>query len=263
MICEQRPKSFKLPIIMGTENTRSSFREVMIFIKIPLCTILASALAASLASCSPNEVADPFDNSGELIALSGGDAGAQAACHTCHGLNGEGDGDLTPRIAGLDAGYLVRQLGFYDDGQRRHPQMSWLAARLDSEERLAVAGYYAAMEESEINALPQPAARCAPGAIASIYHEGRPDRGLASCASCHGHDARGVGAGNPALNGQSGRYLAGQLSRWRSGERYGDALGEMHDAATKLSEEEIIPLTDYIAHGPALSRRRGSPAECP
>jgi len=113
------------------------------------------------------------------------------------------------------------------------------------------------------NALAEPGARCTPAVIAEIYHEGLPNRGLASCASCHGEDARGVGAGNPALDGQSGRYLAEQLTRWRNGERYGDALGVMHDAASKLREAEITPLADYIAHGPARTRRPGSPAGCP
>lgn len=235
----------------------------MLFFDLPIREIFASFVAAGLASCSPDPVADRFDDTGQLIALSGGDAGAQAACHTCHGMNGEGDGELTPRIAGLDAGYLVRQLGFYDDGQRRHPQMSWLAGRLDSEERLAVAGYYAAMPAPEASVAVEPVARCTPAVIAEIYHEGLPDRGLSSCASCHGEDARGVGAGNPALDGQSGRYLAEQLTRWRTGERYGDALGVMHDAASRMRAEEITPLADYIAHGPARTRRPGSPAGCP
>ena len=104
-----------------------------------------AAFILLLGACSPAPVDDPFDATGELIALSGGDAGPQAACHTCHGLDGAGDGQLAPRLAAMDAGYLVRQLGFYADGQRRHPQMSWLAGRLDSDERLAVAAYYARM----------------------------------------------------------------------------------------------------------------------
>ena len=97
-----------------------------------------AAFAMALASCTPAPIDDPFDDTGELIALSGGDAGPQAACHTCHGLDGGGDGALVPRIASMDTGYLVRQLGFYADGQRSHPQMTWLAGRLNSEERLAV-----------------------------------------------------------------------------------------------------------------------------
>ena len=42
--------------------------------------------AHELASDHP----DPFEASGELIAFSGGVAGSQAACVTCHGTRGQG-----------------------------------------------------------------------------------------------------------------------------------------------------------------------------
>lgn len=223
-----------------------------------------AAFVAALASCSPAPVDGPFDTTGELIALSGGDAGPQAACHTCHGLDGGGDGALVPRIAAMDPGYLVRQLNFYAEGQRSHPQMSWLAGRLDSEERLAVSDYYAAMPMPEIDATKSETtnAKCSFGNAPVIYHQGLPERDLASCASCHGEAGEGVGAGNPSLRRQSASYHAEQLRRWRTGERYGDALKVMHDAAAKLREEEITPLAEYIAYGPGQSRRRGSPAGC-
>lgn len=222
-------------------------------------------MVLTLASCSPAPVEDPFDDTGELVALSGGDAGPQAACHTCHGLDGGGDGALVPRIAGMDAGYLVRQLAFYADGQRSHPQMTWLAGRLNSEERLAVSTYYAGMElptGAGGKQAPTPAT-CVFARAYEIYHRGLPERALVSCASCHGETGTGVGAGNPSLVGQSAAYHAEQLRRWRDGARYGDALNVMHDAASKLREEEISPLSAYIAYGPEPSRRRGFPEECP
>lgn len=225
-------------------------------------TIFTGAVLA-LAGCAPAPVSDRLDDTGELIALSGGDAGPQAACHTCHGLDGGGDGALVPRIAAMDAGYLVRQLGHYADGQRLHPQMTWLAGRLDSGERMAVSAYYAAMPMPRNERLIAVDRQCAFGNAAVIYQEGLTDRGLASCASCHGSEGQGDGAGNPSLVGQSAAYHAEQLRRWREGERYGDAMKVMHDAASRLREEEIIPLAEYIAYGPEQSRRRGSPEECP
>ena len=225
---------------------------------------------ALLAACNLSPVNSRFDDSGKMIALSGGDAGPQAACHTCHGLDGAGDGNLVPRIAGMNPGYLVRQLGFYADGQRRHPQMSWLAARLSSEDRLAVADYYADMDAPERTVATEQVAGdfadgqpCPRQDARRLYHEGAASRGLASCASCHGMEGEGVGQGNPSLDGQSAAYLAEQLRRWRSGERYGDPLGVMHDAAAALREDEITPLAEYIAYGLGQSDRRGSRAGCP
>ncbi|RIV84258.1 cytochrome c4 [Aurantiacibacter zhengii] len=225
--------------------------------------------ALLLASCNLSPVDDRFDDSGELIALSGSDAGPQAACHTCHGLDGGGNGDLVPRIAGMDPGYIVRQLGFYADGQRQHPQMSWLADRLSSEERLAVAHYYADMDipvadsvTADVSGDPDAGGTCPSVEAGRIYQQGDPSRDLASCASCHGTDGTGVGQGNPSLVGQSAAYHAEQLSRWRSGERYGDPQGVMHDAAAALHEDEITPLSEYIAYGLGPTGRPGSRAEC-
>ncbi|MGN3975444.1 c-type cytochrome [Tsuneonella sp. SYSU-LHT278] len=228
----------------------------------PFASFGAIAFVVLIPACGPAAVADPFDDTGELLALSGGDAGAAAACHTCHGLDGGGDRRLVPRIAGLDQGYLVRQLGFFADGQRRHPQMSWLAGRLDPQERLAVAAHYSAMPtpaDPDADGSPRP---CISPLVSDLYHRGVPERGLRACASCHGEDGAGDGPGNPPLAGQPAPYLARQLRDWREGKRYGDALGVMHAAASKLREDEISPLADYIAHGPEPSRRPGSRGEC-
>jgi cytochrome c553 len=48
--------------------------------------------------------------SGRLVAMSGGAGGAANACFSCHGLDGAGDGVSTPRLAGLEAGYLLKQM---------------------------------------------------------------------------------------------------------------------------------------------------------
>ncbi len=228
----------------------------------PDAFLAVGLFVTALSACSPPAVTDPFDDTGELIALSGGDAGPASACHTCHGLDGEGNGALVPRIAGLDAGYIVRQLGFYADGQRTHPQMSWLAGRLDPQEHLAVAMHYAAMSTRARPSAKNRARTCSPHLIAELYHEGAAGRGLSSCASCHGSDGYGIGAGNPPLAGQPAPYLAKQLRDWREGNRYGDAGGAMHRVASRLREDEINPLADYIAHGLEPSGRQGYREEC-
>ena len=90
------------------------------------------------------ESADRFAATGELVALSGAAAGAANACFACHGLDGAGDGALAPRLAGIDAGYLERQLIAYADGRRKHAAMGYIAQKLDPRERRAVSAYYAA-----------------------------------------------------------------------------------------------------------------------
>jgi cytochrome c553 len=88
---------------------------------------------------------DPFRATGETIAMSGGDGGAKAACFTCHGLKGEGDGKDSPRLAGLDRGYLHRQIDDYANGRREHPAMRAIALRLSDRDRAKVSVFYAAL----------------------------------------------------------------------------------------------------------------------
>src|SRR3546814_5173118 len=77
--------------------------------------------------------------------MSGGNGGAAAACSTCHGLEGEGDGEVSPRLAGLDPGYLHRQLDDYANGRREHEAMRTIALRLPEEDRRKVSAFYASL----------------------------------------------------------------------------------------------------------------------
>jgi cytochrome c553 len=222
--------------------------------------VLAIAL---LPGCSLPQQAGPFEQTGEIIALSGGDAGAEGACVTCHGLNGEGDGNLVPRLAGLDRGYFARAMEHYAEGQRRHPQMMWIAGRLDWPARQKVADYYAELPVPARDPAWRPDQNACRPATAALYQMGDPSRGLQACATCHGADGRGVGAGNPPLAGQPAPYLAAQLRHWRSGERYGDPLGAMTHVSRLLAEEEVAALAGYSSALQGATSYPEPPATCP
>jgi cytochrome c553 len=201
------------------------------------------------AACAPERSRDPFTATGEVIALSGGDAGATRACFTCHGMRGEGDGHSTPRLAGLPSGYMQRQLIDYADGRRADKVMGPIAKALDADDRRAVSDYYAALSVppklTPAMAAPQPAA-------AALYHEGDPDRGLPSCASCHGAAGEGIGPANPPLFAQPPAYLAEQMRRWRTSERRNDPLNVMLTISRRLTTAEIEALARYASGlGPA------------
>lgn len=225
-------------------------------------TIYTACLTLAASACAPEPVASDFDDTGQLVALSGGDAGAQSACHTCHGLKGEGDGRLAPRLAGLNSGYLARQLIFFAEGQRQHDHMHWIARQLTPEQRIRVSAYYAALPAPPLEPDPSVTLECSPVAEA-LYMHGDPERGIEPCATCHGEDGRGIGQGNPSLLGQPAPYVAQQLHAWRSGKRYGDPLDVMLHPAQALEVDEIIPLAAYISRIEDGSDRREFPAECP
>lgn len=207
--------------------------------------------ATTVAACAPGaaDYDDPFVATGEIIALSGGQAGPAAACFTCHGMNGEGDGAETPRIAGLDAGYIHKQLNDYASALRPDDQMSPIARRLSDADRALVSGYYARMPARAAAPAVAPRAELTAEGRA-LYHQGLPDRNVASCASCHGADGQGMGAGDPPLTGQPPAYLEAQLRLWKQRSRLNDPLDVMGAVSRPLSERQIAAVSAYAASLP-------------
>ena len=203
---------------------------------------------------------DELEQSGRLLALSGGDAGATGACINCHGLQGEGNGGDAPRLAGLNSGYVVRQLDYFSSGQRRHPKMVWIADHIDWPERVRLGEYYMALPvpDEVPGAGPIGDTGCSPE-IARLYHEGDEDRGLPSCASCHGAQGQG-NMGNPPLAKQPAPYLALQLKHWSNGERYGDP--QMLAISRLLTDAEMQGLAGYSAALRDASPYPGLPEAC-
>lgn len=210
-----------------------------------------------LAACAPSgrSTPSPFTATGEVIALSGGKAGAEWACFRCHGLKGEGNGAGAPRLADLGSGYMTRQLELYEKGLRQHPQMHLIAKKLSWNDRLAVSEYYDRMPAVVHLGRPQNAFR--------LYHLGEPARGIQACASCHGAQGQGAGLGNPPLAGQPASYLAAQHFAWRTGKRYGDPLDVMLTISRRMTRAEIMAVSAYAAALPGATARQGSTATSP
>lgn len=189
-----------------------------------------------LAAACAGPVLAPAPPSGELIAYGGGPGGARDACFTCHGLKGEGDA-ATPRLSGLNAGYLFKQLNDYAGERRNDGAMSPIAARLSEAERRAVAEYYAerAFEIDAARVPPPP-----------VYAEGSPERGVRACAECHGDEGEGAGLGNPAIAGQPREYTLEQLRFFKRSMRRNDPQDVMGSASRPLMEEEIEAIADYL-----------------
>ena len=216
-----------------------------------------AALASALAGCSVTETtaSDRFVADGRVIALSGGESGAANACFTCHGLHGRGNGAGAPRLAGLDLGYLERQLEAYADGRRSHPEMVAIAKRLAPPHRQLVSAYYAAMPYVPVPAPPTPAP--------ALYLSGDPARGLPGCASCHGLAGEWLGPANPPLGGQPAAYLAEQMHQWRQSKRRNDPGNVMLRISQRLTPPEIESLAFHAAALPGGPPRPVSPAAFP
>jgi len=88
---------------------------------------------------------------GQKIVMQGDGSGAP--CLACHGMDGAGnDAGGFPRLAGLDAEYLVKQIRDYNAGTRVSPIMQPNVDNLSEQQILDVAAYYAAQPVPEVKA---------------------------------------------------------------------------------------------------------------
>ncbi len=115
--------------------------------------VLFPALAAHFAGLSPPVPSgEPADGAvlarGRAIAETGVSGDAVPACLACHG--GDGRNPIYPRLDGLSAGYLERQLALFASGERGGTAfahlMTTVARRLSEDDRRAVALYLAARD---------------------------------------------------------------------------------------------------------------------
>ena len=201
-------------------------------------------LAVGGCGLPSNDTGAALGRTGELVAMSGGDGGAKNACFTCHGLDGAGDGAAIPRLAGLDAGYLQKQIEDYASDIRHDATMTPIAAKLDQGQRRAVAAFYAQM------ASPVAAGPASPPP--PVWLRGDPSRGVRACATCHGPTGLGVGPGNPALTGQPAAYTIEQIRRWKTAERRNDPRGVMTMAVAGLTDAETLAIGRWLERQPAF-----------
>ena len=104
---------------------------------------------ADIAAYVSTLLMDSFPAAGDGDRLPEAEALYQRVCARCHGLNGEGNSDLHyPLIQGQHYQYLVRQLRWIRDGQRKNanPEMAALIRQLDDADLEMLADYISRLE---------------------------------------------------------------------------------------------------------------------
>lgn len=186
------------------------------------------------------------------------------ACLLCHGVDGLGKpASGYPRLAGLNADYMARQLGdfalgqaktrnqknepstVYAPGARHDIYMSPMAKLMAPSDRHAVAAYYASLP-ALVLATPADAKLLASGQKIALH--GKPEAGVPRCYACHGLDGAGVGSAFPPIIGQPTLYIKNQMDKWKTGARDNDPNALMKSIATKLTNSEKDAVSAYLAN---------------
>ena len=182
-------------------------------------------------------------------------------CAGCHGEYGQGsiDGEY-PRLAGLTAGYIARQLRNFKQRKRINiPMLPYTNDReLPEEDLVSIAAYLASIElptklppinEAEFDALERLQASKKVVNIATYPGDTEAGRKFykKECASCHGKDGYGDSRDDiPQLAGQYSQYLLKQVENIRAGERFHD---DADDAGIfrEYTDAEIADMLAYLA----------------
>jgi cytochrome c553 len=165
---------------------------------------------------------------------------AQTLCVACHGTGGNSSDPANPKIAGLDAAYIARQLQLFASGARRSDIMAPIASMLSSSDIRELAEHFAKSKPQR--------GKVADAQLASagraIFRDGDTDSGAPSCEGCHLPN----GAGNsrfPRLAGQHQAYVERQMLDFKNGVRTTNRL--MNTVGQRLTAAEIKAVAEYIA----------------
>ncbi|ROM48517.1 cytochrome c4 [Pseudomonas canadensis] len=183
---------------------------------------------------------------GRKIFAEGGSQPGAMPCVACHGADGAGMAAAGfPRLAGLPAPYVRKQLEDFKGGSRSNPVMQPVANALTDAEIEAVSQALAAMP----GPVPQAVYRgdMPLNAAQKLAQQGAWERQIPACASCHGPAGTGVGDAFPPLAGQPAVYLAAQLTAWQNGTRHNDPNDLMGHIAKSLTAEEVQGVAQYFA----------------
>lgn len=193
----------------------------------------------------------PTDAATAPALVSQGNGHGAPPCQSCHGTDGGGQAPAGfPRLAGLDAGYLRRQLDDYARGTRTNALMQPIAQALSADERGMVAAYYARLPVPAKAAATKPADGPADDTGATLATRGRWSARVPACEQCHGPGGVGVGANFPPLAGQPATYIQAQLKAWQQGTRRNDPLGLMQHLSRALSAQDIAAVAQWFAAQP-------------
>jgi len=171
---------------------------------------------------------------------------ASQVCAACHMADGNSTIATNPRLAGLSAEYLAKQLTDLakpagDKSGRENPVMGAFAMTLSEADRRSVAAWFSGQT-------PKPAVAHDKESVEAgerIYRTGIPEKAVPACAGCHGPTGAGLPVLYPRIGGQHAQYLAAQLKAFREGSRRNSP--PMQQIAFRMSDPEISAVADFAA----------------
>lgn len=167
-------------------------------------------------------------------------------CVSCHGAQGQGLEVAGPKLAGLSASYMVKQIKLFQIGQRQSPLMQPMAMTVQGDNIQVAADYFASQVADDVTLRYRGDKVVIEDPAEKLAYQGDWARDIPACFTCHGPSGAGAEL-FPRLAGQQASYIKSQLEAWQKGTRKGDADNMMGNVASKLTATEINALAHYFA----------------
>ncbi|NBB93743.1 MAG: c-type cytochrome [Gammaproteobacteria bacterium] len=168
-----------------------------------------------------------------------------AVCASCHGMDGNSQVTMWPKLAGQHEDYATRQSILIREQKRNAPAMYPIVADMPDQDLADIAAYY---EQQTLE--PGVADEALVDLGEAVYNVGNAETDVPACSACHGPSGAGIpGAHYPRLAGQHADYTAQRLRQYRDGVNNGEDdpySNIMVAVAGNLSDEEIEALSSYI-----------------
>jgi cytochrome c553 len=215
----------------------------LLWICLVSCLATASfvSLAAESSGASKKVLFAGDANKGQVI--------ANTVCMACHGVDGNGGGGVQPKLAGLNAEHIYKQLKEFmlpgsaaaTEGKRPNAIMGDQVSRLTDEDMRNLSVWYAQQKPKDNVARNKASFDLGQ----QIWRAGIAKKGIPACAACHGATGAGIPVQYPRLAGQHAEYAEAQLKAFRSGVRKNGS--KMTDIARDMTDVEISAVADYAA----------------
>ena len=197
-----------------------------------VAAMAATSAFASTPAAAPASKGDP--KAAEAI--------VNQVCAACHAVDGNSATAANPKLAGLNAEYINKQLTDFKSGARKNPVMGGIVASLSPQDMQNLAAYFSAQQPKPGTSKDQQLALIGQ----KIYRGGVQGAGVPACASCHGPQGKGIPTQFPRLAGQHGDYIYTQLNAFRVETRANDGAKMMRSIATKMTDADMKAVASYI-----------------
>ena len=193
-------------------------------------------IGAFLMCLSFLSIADSSLSSNDLISVK---KIINEACIACHGIDGNSQLGMNPKLSSQHSSYLTKQLNAFKAGLRKNAVMAGMVMNLSIKDMENLGVYYSEQELSLSEAK-----KNGQGSMGEkIFRAGLRDKEVPACASCHGPAGHGIPDLYPRLNAQHSEYTVIQLNSYRNEERPGKIMQKI---SQKLTQKEMEAVADYI-----------------